>query len=77
MDLDSGRWTITSRIAEQSCSTSDLGTNYELTNGLTGVRIAKPAGNPAPFNKAPIQGIRLADHSWSATGPNYLAHPAF
>ena len=50
----------------------DSGSFYEATNGLTGVRVAKVAGNPSPFDKAPIQGVRLADNSWSATGPNYL-----
>lgn len=51
---------------------TDRRTVYEATNGLTGVRVAKPAGSPGPFDKAPIQGIRLADNSWSATGPNLL-----
>ena len=51
---------------------SDQGTSYEITNGATGARVVKPAGNSSPFNKAPIQGVRLADNSWTATGPNYL-----
>ena len=40
----------------------ETGEAYELTNGLTGVRILKPGGNQSPFNKAPIQGVRLADN---------------
>ncbi|MFN7918907.1 MAG: hypothetical protein U0Q16_02350 [Bryobacteraceae bacterium] len=42
---------------------------YEISNGLTGVRIAKPDRDP---KLAPIQGIRLRDGRWAATGPNYL-----
>jgi hypothetical protein len=47
---------------------------YEVTNGLTGVRVAKPAqaGN---LKLAPIQGIRLKNGVWTATGPNVLTLP--
>ena len=51
---------------------ADAGDSFTVTNGLTGVRVLKPVANPRPFNRAPIQGIRLADGSWTATGPNYL-----
>lgn len=45
----------------------------EVTNGVTGVRIARLDG--AHSNLAPIQGVRLASGEWSATGPNYLSVP--
>lgn len=47
---------------------------HEITNGITGVRIARPdrAGNLA---LSPIQGIRLRDGSWTGTGPNLLTLP--
>ena len=50
------------------------GSNYEITNGLTGVRIVTAAGNSAPFNRAPIQGIMLPNGKWTGTGssPNLL-----
>ena len=41
---------------------------YEITNGITGVRIAR-AGRPM---WAPIQGILYRDGTWTATGPNAL-----
>ena len=41
---------------------------YEITNGITGVRIAR-AGHPG---LAPIQGILYRDGTWTATGPNSL-----
>ena len=47
---------------------------YEIVNGLTGMRIARP-GHPA---LAPIQGILYRDGTWTATGPNALeavGHP--
>ncbi len=71
-------WTLASgqspsAVAANPVQLNDLGATYEVTNGVTGVRIAKPAGNPSPFNKAPIQGVRLPDNSWSAAaGSNYL-----
>jgi hypothetical protein len=50
---------------------------YELTNGLTGVRI--PRGNGAT-DLAPVQGIRYRDGVWTGTGPgsmpNYLLDTA-
>ncbi|HBY58286.1 MAG TPA: hypothetical protein DEH78_00585 [Solibacterales bacterium] len=42
---------------------------FEITNGLTGVRVARPTGD---LRMAPIQGIRLRNGVWTATGPNYL-----
>jgi len=44
---------------------------YEITNGLTGVRVARPdvkRGN----QRAPIQGIQYHDGTWTANGPNDL-----
>jgi len=57
---------------EQPVQVNDLGAFYQVTNGLTGVRVVKAAGNPSPFQRAPIQGIRLGEAAWTATGPNYL-----
>jgi hypothetical protein len=50
------------------------GRNYELTNGLAGVRIVTPAANPSPYNLAPIQGILLPGGVWTGVGssPNLL-----
>lgn len=45
---------------------------YTVANGLTGLRVVKTAGNLRPFTLAPIQGVRLADGTWVATGPNSL-----
>jgi len=50
---------------------NDLGAFYQVTNGLTGVRVVKAAGNPSPFSE-PDSGIRLGEAAWTATGPNYL-----
>lgn len=47
---------------------------FEVTNGLTGVRIARPR-EAGDRTLAPIQGIRLRDGSWTATGPNRLTLP--
>ena len=44
---------------------------YEISNGLTGVRITRP-DQTANTTLAPIQGVQLRDSSWTATGPNYL-----
>jgi len=51
-----------------------VGNNYEITNGLTGVRIVTAAANGAPFNLAPIQGIRTPGGAWTGAGasPNQL-----
>jgi hypothetical protein len=53
---------------------SQQGQNYEMTNGLTGIRIATPASNPRPWNRAPIQGILLPGDIWTGAGssPNRL-----
>ena len=47
---------------------------YEITNGLTGVRITRP-GADAQNRLAPIQGIWLRPGVWAATGPNQLQSP--
>jgi len=44
---------------------------YEVTNGLTGVRITRPE-NTHDTRLAPIQGILLRNGVWTATGPNYI-----
>ncbi|MHB9024909.1 MAG: hypothetical protein ACYC7E_12160 [Armatimonadota bacterium] len=49
-------------------------TGYEITNGLTGVRIPQPPAILTP-TPAPVQGIRQHDGTWTA-GANYLSLPA-
>jgi hypothetical protein len=55
------------RIAESAGS-------YEITNGLTGVRFLSAAGNPQPWNRAPIQGVLMPNGVWTgiAATPNML-----
>jgi hypothetical protein len=72
-------WTLQTGIAPQpSIRTpvriSESGGIYEITNGLTGIRIVTQAGNPAPWNRAPIQGILLPGGIWTGVGatPNML-----
>jgi hypothetical protein len=50
------------------------GSSYEVTNGLTGIRIGSTEGNPKPWNHAPIQGILLPGGVWTGVGamPNLL-----
>src|ERR1019366_5469042 len=45
-----------------------------MTNGLTGIRIITAVANTSPYNLAPIQGVQLADGSWTGAGgsPNLL-----
>ena len=75
----SSDWTLQTGVAPQpSVRTpvriSESGGNYEITNGLTGIRILTGAGNPAPWNRAPIQGILLPGGIWTGVGstPNML-----
>src|SRR5262249_24747216 len=72
-------WTLQSGTAPTATvanplQVSQVGSNWEITNGLTGVRIISEPANPSPWNRAPIQGIQLPDHSWSGAGssPNLL-----
>jgi hypothetical protein len=48
---------------------------YQITNGLTGVRIPVATTNLVN-TPAPVQGIQYRDGHWSATGPNYLSQSA-
>lgn len=48
---------------------------YEITNGMTGVRVPVPSESPSE-TLAPIQGIRARSGRWMATGPNVLSPPA-
>jgi hypothetical protein len=41
---------------------------YQLTNGLTGIRIISPASNIGVWNMAPIQGILLPNGAWTGVG---------
>ena len=72
-------WTLQSGAAPTAAAVNpvqlkQVGNNYEITNGLTGVRIVAPAANPAPFNLAPIQGVWIAGGTWTGAGaaPNLL-----
>jgi hypothetical protein len=44
---------------------------YEITNGVTGVRVARP-DVARDMTLAPIQGILLRNGVWTAVGPNRL-----
>ena len=72
-------WTLQSGFAPTAAvmnpvKLNQVGNNYEITNGLTGVRIMTAAANPAPFNLAPIQGIWMPGGTWTGAGgaPNLL-----
>src|SRR5664279_2008261 len=66
-------WTLQSGTAPTVTAThpgvlATVGNNYELTNGLTGVRIVTAAANGTPWNKAPIQGVKLTSGTWTGAG---------
>ena len=68
-------WTLESGAAPAAAQTNAVtfkvvGNNYEVTNGLTGVRIITSAANAAPYSLAPIQGIQLPDGVWTGSGAN-------
>lgn len=71
-------WSLTSgrpaALPDNPVVLSQTGGSYELTNGLTGIRLVAPAANPSPWNRAPIQGVRLANGQWTGAGnsPNLL-----
>jgi hypothetical protein len=72
-------WTLQSGIAPAATVVNpvrlnQVGNNYEITNGLTGVRIVTAAANPSPHNLAPIQGIWMPGGTWTGAGaaPNLL-----
>ena len=48
---------------------------YEITNGLTGVRIPVATGD-LEKTPAPVQGILYRDGTWSAAGPNFMERSA-
>lgn len=62
----------TPTVSPASPVVMSTGTNFEITNGLTGVRVVTTGSNASPFQLAPIQGVRLSDGTWTATGPNRL-----
>ena len=72
-------WTLQSGIAPTVAPThpaaiATVGSNYELTNGLTGLRVPTAASNTTPYNKAPVQGCQLPSATWSCVGtsPNLI-----
>ena len=72
-------WTLQSGAAPtvtpvHAVQLAQVGSNWEITNGLTGVRLIAADSNPSPWNLAPIQGIGLPDGTWTGAGaaPNFL-----
>ena len=72
-------WTLQSGAAPAAAAVNpvqikQVGQNWEISNGLTGVRVRTAAGNPGPFNLAPLQGIQLPNGTWTGAGtsPNLL-----
>lgn len=72
-------WTLQSGIPATASPLNPVrvvqaGSNLEITNGLTGVRIIAASANPNPWNLAAIQGIQLPGGAWTGSGssPNYL-----
>src|SRR5262249_22246182 len=66
-------WTLQTGAAPAATPTNPVRLNqtassWELTNGLTGVRIIAPAANPSPWNKAPIQGVLMSNGIWTGVG---------
>jgi hypothetical protein len=53
---------------------AQAGSNWEIANGFTGIRVIAVGANPAPYNLAPIQGIKMANGQWTGAGsaPNFL-----
>lgn len=72
-------WTLMSgrppSLFEGGVQLLDKGDYYEVTNGLTGVRIPK-ATTFLQSTLAPVQGIQHKDGQWTALGPTYLSIPA-
>lgn len=76
----SRRWTLETSPSSAAAPATDLTTAetlrwIELTNRLTGVRIAKP-DTQSHRTPCPIQGVRLRDGTWTATGPNVMSRRA-
>ena len=71
-------WTLQtgspSAVPVNPVQVSQVGSNWQITNGLTGVRVVAAGANPAPYNLAPIQGIQMANGQWTGAGsaPNFL-----
>jgi hypothetical protein len=73
-------WTLQSGVAPVAAPPNPVvvtinGNNWEITNGLTGFRTPTVPGNPSPWNKAPTQGIKLANGTWTGingSNPNLL-----
>jgi hypothetical protein len=68
-------WTLSEGASTASARSDEVkllrsGNVYELTNGLTGVRVI--ATLTAGQSLAPIQGVRYRNGTWTATGPNLL-----
>ena len=72
-------WTLQSGAAPSATPINpvqavQVGQNWKIKNGLTGVRILATAANPAPWTLAPIQGILLPNGTLTGAGksPNML-----
>ena len=70
--LQSG--TPSSVAPENRVTITRVGPNWEIRNGLAGIRIATAEANRAPWNHAPIEGILLPGGTWTGVGgtPNFL-----
>lgn len=60
-------------VTADEVTVTETETYYEIANERTAVRVTKP-GPVTDLKRllAPVQGVRLADGTWTATGPNYL-----
>ncbi len=73
-------WTLQAGVAASvppgpnSVQVQRVGSNWEITNGLTGVRLITAEANPNPWNLAPLQGVQLSNGAWTGVGqsPNLL-----
>lgn len=72
-------WTLQSGVAPAATPVNpvqltQVGSNYQITNGLAGIRVVTAAANPGPWNKAPLQGILMPNGAWTGAGasPNLL-----
>ncbi len=67
-NLRTGHSPSPSNSAASSIQINSTAAWYEITNGLTGVRVTRKG-------LAPLQGIRYRDGIWTGTGPNDLLGP--
>lgn len=59
--------------AADAVAVRETATGYEITSGLTGIRLPQPL-TTLPF-PAPVQGVRLRDGTWTPGGATLLLSP--